>query len=153
MLTRNVAEVEKYLSVRLFERDRRTVTVTDAGRVYVKNARLAILYGERACQAAQAAAQNADMVLNIGRSPYTDPFLISMLQSLQLPLFPELRIEFSSQHSCDLIHDLLTGGLDLAVATEPPKSRLLTTLVSVLHCDVRRRRTRQSSLCHAERPG
>jgi DNA-binding transcriptional LysR family regulator len=128
MLTRNVAEVEKHLSVRFFERDRKTVTMTDAGRAYVKDARLAILYGERACQSARAAAQNANVVLNIGRSPYTDPFLISMLQSLQLPLFPQLKIEFSSQYSCDLVHELLAGCLDLAIATEPPKSRLLTTL-------------------------
>jgi DNA-binding transcriptional LysR family regulator len=72
--------------------------------------------------------QNAEVVLNIGRSPYTDPFLTSTLLSIRLPLFPQLRIELSSQYLCDLVHELLAGGLDLAFATEPPDSPLLTTV-------------------------
>jgi DNA-binding transcriptional LysR family regulator len=128
MLTRNVAEVEVDLGVRLFERDRKTVKVTPAGLAYVEKARLSLLYGERACQAARAVGQNADALLNVGRSPYTDPFLISTLRSLQLPSFPRLKIELSSQYSCDLVHELLAGGLDLALPTKPPKSPLLTTI-------------------------
>jgi DNA-binding transcriptional LysR family regulator len=72
--------------------------------------------------------QNADVVLNVGRSPYTDPFLLSTLLSIRLPLFPQLRVELTSRFSCDLAHELLSGTLDLAIATEPPESPLLTTL-------------------------
>jgi len=128
MLTRNVAEVETDLGIRLFERDRKTVKVTPAGRAYVEKARLSLLYGEQACHAARAVGQNADALLNVGRSPYTDPFLISTLRSLQLSSFPRLKIELSSQYSCDLVHELLAGGLDLALPTQPPKSPLLTTV-------------------------
>ena len=32
----------------------------------------------------------------------------------------------SSQYSCDLAHELLAGEIDLAIATEPPESPLLT---------------------------
>ncbi|MGC2544775.1 MAG: LysR family transcriptional regulator [Silvibacterium sp.] len=126
MLTRNVAELEGNLGVRLFDRDRKNVNLSNAGRAYVEQARLALLYGERAFHAARAVMQDADVILNIGRSPYIDPFLISTLLSLHLPLFPQLRIELSSQYSFDLVHELLAGGLDLAIATEPPESPLLT---------------------------
>jgi DNA-binding transcriptional LysR family regulator len=126
MLTKNIQRLEASLGGQLFDRDRKTVEINDAGRAYVEQARLALLYGERAFQAARAVMQNADVVLNIGRSPYTDPFLTSTLLSIHLPLFPQLRIELSSQYSCDLIHELLAGGLDLAIATEPPESPLLT---------------------------
>ena len=37
-----------------------------------------------------------------------------------------MRIELSSQHSFDLAHEVLAGGLDLGIATEPPDSPLLT---------------------------
>jgi DNA-binding transcriptional LysR family regulator len=127
-LTKNIAEVEAILGFRLFDRDRKKVQVNEAGRAYIEPARIALLYGERALQAARAAMQNADVVLNVGRSPYTDPFLISALRSIRLPRYPRLRIDLSSQFSYDLIHELLAGGLDLAIATEPPESPLLTTV-------------------------
>jgi DNA-binding transcriptional LysR family regulator len=126
MLTKNIQHLGASVGGQLFDRDRKTVEINDAGRAYVEQARLALLYGERAFQAARAVMQNADVVLNIGRSPYTDPFLTSTLLSIHLPLFPQLRIELSSQYSCDLAHELLAGGLDLAIATEPPESPLLT---------------------------
>jgi len=128
MLTKNIQDLEQRLGGPLFDRDRKTVELNDAGRAYVEQARLAILYGERAFQAARAIMQNADVVLNIGKSPYTDPFLTSTLLSIHLPLFPRLRIELTSQFSCDLAHELLAGSLDLAIATEPPESPLLTTV-------------------------
>ncbi len=124
-ITKNLQKLESILGFPLFERDHQRVKATDACRAYVEKARISLLYGERALQAARAVMQESDVVLNVGRSPYTDPFLISTLLSVHLPLFPRLRIDLSSQYSCDLIHDLLAGGLDLALATEPPRSRLL----------------------------
>jgi len=128
MLTRNIAELEASLGFQLFERDRKTVRLNAAGRAYLEPARLALLYGERAFQAARSAMQNVDVVLNVGRSPYTDPFLISTLHSVRLPRFSRLRIEWSSLFSYDLVHELLAGALDLAFVTQPPETPLLTTV-------------------------
>lgn len=128
MITRNIAGVEAILGFQLFERDRKTVRLNKAGQAYIEQARLALLYGERAFQAARAAMQDSDILLHVGRSPYTDPFLISTLLSIRLARFPRLRVELSSQFSYDLIHVLLAGGLDLAIATAPPQSPLLTTV-------------------------
>lgn len=113
-LTKNVAALEDWVGVPLFERDRQNVTINDAGRAFVEEARVSVLHCERAVQAARAATHNSETILNIGRSPYTDPFLISTLFSVRLPLFPQLRIELSSQFSCDLVNDVLTGLMDLA---------------------------------------
>src|SRR5271170_6157726 len=120
-LTRNVAEAERLLGFLLFERDHSNVQINDAGRAYVKQAKISMLHSERALQDARAAMQNADVVLNIGKSPYIDPFLISTLLSIQLHLFPTLRMNLSSHFSCDLVNDLLAGTLDLAIATDPPE--------------------------------
>jgi DNA-binding transcriptional LysR family regulator len=128
MLTRNIAELEAMLGFQLFERDRKTVRLNDAGRAYLEPARLALLYGERAYQAARSAMQNVDVVLNVGRSPCTNPFLISTLLSVRLRRFPRLRVDWSSLFSYDLIHELLAGTLDLAFLTQPPETPLLTTV-------------------------
>ena len=102
------------------------MTLNDAGRAYLEQAKLSIMYAERAFQAAKEAMREADTVLHVGRSPYTDPFLVSTLNSIQLPLYARLRVELSSRFSCDLVDEILAGALDVALATEPPDSPLLT---------------------------
>jgi len=128
MLTRNIAELEASLGVQLFTRNHRTVMVTAAGEAYIEQARIALLYGEKAFLAARAVGQNAMIVLYVGKSPYVDPALTSTLLSIKLPSHPDLRIELTSQYSYGLTYELIAGGLDLAIVTEPPKSRILTTL-------------------------
>ncbi|WP_263359945.1 LysR family transcriptional regulator [Acidicapsa ligni] len=127
VISRNIADLEAKLGGRLFDRDRKRVQLNKAGRAYVEHARVALLYSDRAFTAARAAMQGADLILHVGRSPYTDPFLSSTLFSVQRSRFPQMRIELSSQYSFDLTHEVLAGALDLAIATEPPESPLLTT--------------------------
>ncbi len=86
------------------------------------------MYAERASQAARDSVREADTVLHVGRSPYTDPFLVSTLNSIHLPLYTRLRVELSSRFPCELVDEVLAGALDLAIATEPPESNLLTTV-------------------------
>jgi DNA-binding transcriptional LysR family regulator len=121
-VTKQIAELEESLGVTLFLRDHHVVSLTDAGRAYVEEARIAILHAERAVQAARAAVQNAETILNIGRSPYVDPFFTSTLLATRLPLFPRMRLNLSSGFSCDLVHDVLIGELDIALVIEPPDS-------------------------------
>jgi len=127
-LTKNIQELEDILGFRLFDRDRKTVVLNDAGRAYLAQAKLSIMYAERAFQAAKEAMRDADTVLHVGRSPYTDPFLISTMHSIHLLLHSRLRIELRSRFSCELVDEILTGALDLAIVTEPPESPLLTTV-------------------------
>src|ERR1700728_2286639 len=127
-ISRNVSEIEKELGFKLFERNRKTVKLTDAGRAFVEEARMGLLHRGRAFDAARAVMQNAETVLNVGKSPYVDPFLVTTLLSIRLPLFPRLRIDLSSQFSFELAHEVLEGDVDLAIANEPPESGRLTTV-------------------------
>lgn len=119
-------DLEDQVGYLLFKRNHKTVELTEAGRKFVEEARIALLHTERAVLAGRAASLEAEVVLNIGRSPYTDPSLVTTLLSIKLPLFPQLKIELSQQFSCDLIREVLAGGLDLAIATEPPDTKRLT---------------------------
>jgi DNA-binding transcriptional LysR family regulator len=128
VVSRNLAEVEAKLGGRLFDRDRKNVRLSKAGRAYLDHARIALLYGDRAFEAAKAAIQDADTIVHVGKSPCADPFLSSTLFSVQKSRFPRMRIELSSQYSFDLAHEVLAGGLDLAIANDPPESPLLTSI-------------------------
>jgi DNA-binding transcriptional LysR family regulator len=125
-LTKQIAELENRLGFLLFERDHQTVAVNEAGRAYVQEARTSVFHSERAVQAARAALHNAEVVLRVGKSPYGDPFLTSTLLSVRLPLFPKLKVELTSGFSCDLVHEVLSGRMDLALVTEPPASPMLS---------------------------
>jgi DNA-binding transcriptional LysR family regulator len=127
-LTRYINGAEKAAGVPLFERDHQTVKPLDSCWAYVEEARTALLHSRRCAQAAQAAHQNAEVVIHVGKSPYADPFYISTLRTIQLPLHRNLRMEEFSQFSCDLAHEVLSGSVDVAIVTEPPESPHLSTV-------------------------
>ena len=126
MLTKNIQDVEALIGGPLFVRDRKHVALSDAGRAFVQEARLSLLHDERAVQSARTVIQGMDQTFHVGRTPYADPYLVSTLLSIQLPLFPRLKIDLSSKFSIDIVQDLLNGSVDLAIAHEPPESPLLT---------------------------
>lgn len=126
-LSRRVSRLEKDNRVKLFERDHVNVVLTEAGRVFVEQAKLSLMHNERALQSAMVVSEGAEKVLTIGRSPYTDPFLTSALLSIHLPLYPNLCVHLKSDFAPDLIHDLLVSKLDLALIANPGPNRKLTT--------------------------
>ena len=89
MLTKNIQDLEEILGGRIFDRNRKTVRLNEAGRAYLEQARLSLLYGERAFQAARAVMQDSGAILNVGRSPYSDPWYWSSF-NLAAPQAPRL---------------------------------------------------------------
>lgn len=128
-LSKQIFELESQLGFRLFERNHQSVHLTDAGRIFVQEAREAVIHTERAMVLAKAAFNGADEVLNIGRSSTTDPFLITTLLSVRLPLYPGMRINFSSNFSDELARQVIAGNLDLAIVTGLPETPKLSPLL------------------------
>jgi DNA-binding transcriptional LysR family regulator len=127
-LSKQIATLEEQTDLRLFVRNHQTVELTDAGRRFVEDARSAVSYAERAVADARAAMQGADDVLHIGRSAFADPYLVSALQSIQLPLFPDLKVKLSSNFSHELARMVAAGKLDLALVMALPKMPSLSAL-------------------------
>jgi DNA-binding transcriptional LysR family regulator len=125
-VSRRIDELEAEIGYQLFARNHLTVALTDAGRKFIEEARVAILQLHWAVQNGRTAKDGGGVVLRVGRSPYTDPFLITALLSVKVPLFPQLKIELSQQFSPELVRDVLAGSLDLAIVTEPAESKRLT---------------------------
>ena len=127
-LTKRIIELESLLDVRLFERNHQKVELTEAGRKFVEEAREAVLHTERAILSARAASQCSDDVLDLGKSTYTDPYLVSMVLSIRLPLFPNVKIRLWSNYSYELAHEVMIGSLDLALTTGIPENPKLSCL-------------------------
>jgi DNA-binding transcriptional LysR family regulator len=128
-LSRQITEIEKQLRFPLFTRDNRRVVrveLTDAGRVFIAEARSSVLHIERAFHLSRAAHDGADNVLTIGHSHKADQAWVSDLLAVRLPLYPKLAIRLISQFSIELVRSVLAGELNLALVTAPPEDSQLT---------------------------
>jgi DNA-binding transcriptional LysR family regulator len=128
-LSKRIMELEALVELRLFERNHQVVELTEPGRHFVPDARHALLHAERAVLNARAASKGADEVLNLGRSAYIDPYLVTTLMSIQLPLFPGLKIKQWSNYSHELAHQVALGKLDMALVIAVPDSPKLNLLI------------------------
>jgi DNA-binding transcriptional LysR family regulator len=127
-LTKQIQELEDMTGPQLFLRNRQNVQLTEAGRHFVEEARNAVLHAERAVIDAVSASHGAEEILHIGKSVYADPWLVTMLQSIHLSLFPELKIKLWSHFSHELAHMVATGQLDIALVTAVPDITALSFL-------------------------
>jgi len=129
-LSKRIQELESQIGLRLFvrNRNRQSVELTEAGRRFVEEARIALVHVERAVFNATAASHGAEEILNIGKSAYADPYLVTTLLSIQLPLYPGLKVKLWSNYSHELAHMVSTGELDLALITATPDTPQLSCL-------------------------
>lgn len=77
---------------------------------------------------ARAVIDGPTEILNVGKSSYTDPFLVSLLMSIRLPLFPDMKIKLWSNYSNELAQQLIAGTLDVALRTGVPTKSKLSTM-------------------------
>jgi DNA-binding transcriptional LysR family regulator len=128
-LSKQIAEIEEHYRFHLFTRDnKKIVELTDAGRVFVEEARSALSHMERAVHLARAAHDEPDNVLMIGHSPYADQAWVSAILAIRLPVYPKLRIRLMSQFSIELVRSVLAGELNLALVTAPPEDTKITAV-------------------------
>lgn len=130
-LSRQITEIEKQHRFRLFTRHNRRVVrveLTDAGRIFVQEARSSLLHIDRAVHLARATHDGANNVLMVGYSPNGDRAWVSAMLAIRLPLYPKLSIRLISQFSYDLVRSVLAGELNLALVTAPPDDSQITAI-------------------------
>ena len=127
-LSKQIHDLESHLGVLLFERDNQGVELTEACRAFVEEARLSVLHLERAIHKARTISKGAEAVLHLGTSPSIDPYILSALLSIRLPLFPKLAICRSSNFSPELSRQVMTGELEMALLIAEPSTPKLNYL-------------------------
>ncbi len=110
----------------LFERDHAKVSITSRGRHFVKHARDSVASYRRAMVPVQMDLDYDEAALRAGKSPYIDLDIIAVLNAIELPSFPELRLECGTEYSCESVHSLIQKNIDIALVISPPKIGSIT---------------------------
>src|SRR4029079_6155281 len=91
-LSAQVAELEGALGVRLFERDRRRVLVTGAGRELVERARVVLREAGDLVDVAKRAGDPLTGTLRIGVIPTVSPYLLPRVTAAFRAAYPRLTV-------------------------------------------------------------
>jgi len=127
-LSKQIFRLERSVGLRLFEHNHQAAELTPAGQVFIAEAREVVFHAERAIFSARAVIDGSTEILNLGKSSYTDPFFVSLLMSIRLPLFPDMKIKLWSNYSNALAQQLVTATLDIALITGVPSKSTLSTM-------------------------
>jgi DNA-binding transcriptional LysR family regulator len=127
-LSKQIFRLERSVALRLFEHNHQAAELTSAGEVFIAEAREAVFHAERAILSARTVVNGSTDILNVGKSSYMDPFLVSLLTSIQLPLFSSMKIKLWSNYSNVLAQQVVAGTLDVALLTGVPSKNKLSTL-------------------------
>ncbi len=125
-LSKQIVLLEEKLGMILFVRNPKVVALTEAGRAYVAEARASLLHAKKVSNVARAANEGLEHILTAGHTPCTAPRLLSMLFSIDLPLYPNIKVRFHSDFAFALVRGLLAGKLDVALIAWPPEGAALT---------------------------
>ena len=119
-LSAQVQQLEGVLGVRLFERDRRGVLVTAAGREIVARARRVLVEVGDLISAASRASDPLAGTFRLGVIPTVAPYLLPEVMPGLHAQYPGLRLVFREERTPDLVRDLHEGALDLGLVALDP---------------------------------
>jgi LysR family transcriptional regulator, benzoate and cis,cis-muconate-responsive activator of ben and cat genes len=126
-LSRQIRDLEDELGVQLLERTAKSVSLTDAGRVFVKEARAVLERADQAIKKTQATA-SAGTDLHVGHSPTpTAPLLPVILRAYQRAI-PQVRVRLYDGTNDENLRGVREGRLDLAFVWLPPRKSALRKL-------------------------
>jgi LysR family hydrogen peroxide-inducible transcriptional activator len=114
-LSAQIAQLEHVLGVRLFERDRRRVLLTGAGRELVERMRQVLLETDDVMAAARRAGDPLSGTLRIGVIPTISPYLLPSLTPRLRARFDRLTLVWVEDRTDVLVSSLEAGTLDAAL--------------------------------------
>ena len=116
-LSKQVADLEDRVGFVLFERSSQRFAITEAGANFIEHARIALAEVGRAVQTGRAASLGGDSIICVARSPYINPYFVSIMRTVRLPLYPGLDLRFSRHFSSHALQTLRCGDADGAITT------------------------------------
>ncbi len=114
-LSAQLAQMEEALGVRLFERDRRRVLVTTAGREIIKRARAILRQTDELVELGRRAGDPLSGTLRIGVIPTISPYLLPRLTWALRAAYPRLTVLWVEDKTEVLVRSLEAGTLEAAL--------------------------------------
>ena len=118
-LSQQIRQLEKAIGVRLFDRSRHHVALTNAGRVFLQQARDILGRIDHAGRLARQAAEGHAGELSVGTFPSADVRILPALRPLIATHLPDLRLLLHSKYAVEPISGLQSGKLDIAFMRNP----------------------------------
>ncbi|MCX5496237.1 LysR substrate-binding domain-containing protein [Kaistia dalseonensis] len=118
-LSHQIRDLEDEVGVELLSRNKRHVALTEAGRVFLDEARLVLAQAQRACQLARQAAGPARATLNVGFVPAAEVKIFPRVLPLMRASMPGLAMTFQNLPTGALEDGLLDGSIDIAFMRPP----------------------------------
>ncbi|MBI0330089.1 LysR family transcriptional regulator [Burkholderia plantarii] len=118
-LSMQIKALETDLGVRLFDRDRHKVALTDAGRLFLPEARATLEQAARAAQVARLSALGEIGTLRLGFVSSVLPKLLPTLIRTMHARYPRISLELKDMPTPDQIAALHAGTLDFGIARLP----------------------------------
>lgn len=127
-LSTQIKKLEKELGVTLFERDNRSVRLTDIGEELVDLAKEALLVIDQMRQRADSARDPFSGKFSLGFIPTIAPYLVPHFVSQCRTSMPKLDLLFQEDITERLNGALLSGDLDAAILATPPENPKLDVI-------------------------
>lgn len=118
-LSAQIQALEQLLGIQLFERNRRRVLLTTAGREAVARARIILDEVDQLADAARAATEPLTGDLRLGVIPTVAPYLLPKVLPGLRESRPKLRLFLREEFTHDLVERLNGGELDLLMIALP----------------------------------
>ncbi len=128
-LSQQIRDLEDEIGTRLLERSKRKVELTEAGRVFLAEARLVLAQADRAVARARQAGQQHALTVTIGFVPAAEITIFpAILPKLRMRC-PGVNVELRSLPTMELEEALLRGDIDIAFMRRPVHSPSLNVEV------------------------
>lgn len=114
-LSAQVALAESALGVRVFERDRRGVRLSNAGVALVAQARAVVIAASDLGELARQLADPLSGTLRIGVIPTISPYLLPDIAPAIVGAHPRLTIVWSEDRTAELVRQVTDGAVDAAL--------------------------------------
>jgi LysR family hca operon transcriptional activator len=118
-LSQQIRQLESAVGVPLLDRSRHHVALTNAGRIFLREARDILGRIDHAARLARQAADGRAGELSVGTFPAADVRILPALRPLIATRLPNLRIVLHSKYAVDPITGLRAGTLDVAFVRGP----------------------------------
>ncbi len=123
-LSRQIHDLEDEMNVLLLERSAKSVRLTEAGRVFLQEARAVLQRADEAVNKARSAAGGVQGEIHVGYAPsLTVQILPQALRAFQSE-FPRMRVILEDLSTEELLTGLQAGKLQVALMVKPERSHL-----------------------------
>src|SRR6187549_4132515 len=118
-LSQQIRQLESGVGVPLLDRSRHHVALTNAGRIFLREAKDILSRIDHAARLAKQAADGRAGELSVGTFPAADVRILPSLRPRLATSLPNLRIVLHSKYAMDPAMGLHSGALDVAFMRGP----------------------------------